>query len=317
VGANQIETVAAGEHVVQFYEHDCELVSVVLPFLSGALCSGEVAVVIATEAHRVAFEAALEDTGVEVAQARATGLFVALDAATTLSALIRDDEIDRAAFRRVIGGLMRTVGSSECSVRAYGEMVGLLWDAGNVLAAIELEKLWNELARELPFALFCAYAARSALAGHAEALQRVRHLHTAVLDPQPIKAAYGHGTTSADQKLIVSLPADREAPGEARRLLVDALRTRGCEGASVDAAALVLSELASNVVRHVGLPFLVQATLGDSTLRLVVEDPVPPIGDGSMPIRPTHGLGVVDALARQWGIEPAPRGKLVWAELAL
>lgn len=35
------------------------------------------------------------------------------------------------------------------SVRVFGEMVSLLWDAGDVIAAIELETLCNELRREV------------------------------------------------------------------------------------------------------------------------------------------------------------------------
>ena len=33
----------------------------------------------------------------------------------------------------------------------YGEMVAVLWAAGDVMAAAELEELWNDLAREIPF----------------------------------------------------------------------------------------------------------------------------------------------------------------------
>jgi hypothetical protein len=42
-------------------------------------------------------------------------------------------------------------------VRAYGEMVDILWQAGNRDAAIRLEEYWNELAKLQTFSLFCAY----------------------------------------------------------------------------------------------------------------------------------------------------------------
>src|SRR6185312_4095495 len=41
--------------------------------------------------------------------------------------------------------------------RAYGEMVGLLWRAGEFDAAIRLEELWNELLKSGDASLFCAY----------------------------------------------------------------------------------------------------------------------------------------------------------------
>ncbi len=42
-------------------------------------------------------------------------------------------------------------------VRAFGEMVALLWTEGNQAAAIRLEELWNELAQTRTFCLYCAY----------------------------------------------------------------------------------------------------------------------------------------------------------------
>jgi hypothetical protein len=72
-------------------------------------------------------------------------------------------------------------------VRAYGEMVALLWDAGNVAGAIELEALWNDLLDDVRFGLFCAYPSAS-VAGHGdvEASRRVCDLHTSVISvPAP------------------------------------------------------------------------------------------------------------------------------------
>lgn len=121
----------------------------------------------------------------------------------------------------------------------------------------------------------------------------------------------------AGPRLAASFPAAPESPGCARRLLADALRLGGCERAFVDTATLVLSELASNAVRHAGSPFSIAATIEGCTLRLAVEDRGSPSARTTMVARPTHGLGVVDALASSWGVKAAPRGKLVWAELPL
>ena len=41
--------------------------------------------------------------------------------------------------------------------RAYGEMVGLLWQAGETQAATRLEALWNELLSQSDVSLFCGY----------------------------------------------------------------------------------------------------------------------------------------------------------------
>jgi hypothetical protein len=149
-----------GEHIVQFYDRESQLVAMVGPYLLAGADGGETAIVIATDAHRRAFEAELRTGGVDVAQARADGSLIVLDAAGTMEAFITGAEIDHEAFDAVIGGLLRRASLSGRPIRAYGEMVALLWDAGDVLAAIELEGLWNELAREVRFSLFCAYPDR-------------------------------------------------------------------------------------------------------------------------------------------------------------
>ncbi|HUE89320.1 MAG TPA: hypothetical protein VMO26_24845 [Vicinamibacterales bacterium] len=49
-------------------------------------------------------------------------------------------------------------GRKDCVVRAYGEMVDVLWQAGHTVAATKLEMLWNELAGTHDFSLLCGYA---------------------------------------------------------------------------------------------------------------------------------------------------------------
>lgn len=65
------------------------------------------------------------------------------------------------------------------AVRAYGEMVALLWDEGNATGALRLEELWDELQRETEFSLLCAYP-EDALGGEADCA-RVHAAHTHVL----------------------------------------------------------------------------------------------------------------------------------------
>ena len=64
-----------------------------------------------------------------------------------------------AAFERVIGGLIDEVGARfpERRVRVFGEMVDVLCERGQRDAAVELEELWNRLARTRDFTLLCGY----------------------------------------------------------------------------------------------------------------------------------------------------------------
>jgi hypothetical protein len=312
----QQDTATGNDHVVQFYEHETDLVEAVAPYLSAGIRAGEAAIAIAGEAHRLAFQAEMEADGIDVARVSSEGRFIELDAATTMAAFTVKGQIDRDAFHEVVGGLMRKVARSGGVVRAYGEMVALLWDSGEVLAAIELETWWNELARELPFSLFCSYAASSVSESqHAEALHRVCRLHSSVVHPWA-EDQHGAAESSAEFELTAKFDAERDAPGQARRMIVAALRQKGYEDTLVQDAALVLTELAANAVLHAGSPFSVSVSLEDSMLRIAVGDRMPLAGHGLIP-RQGRGLGLIDAVSTRWGTAVVSGGKIVWAKLHL
>lgn len=305
----------ASAHVVQFYAHESELVASTGSHLGAALRAGGVAVAIATRPHREAFEECLARDGVELAQARTEGRLVLLDANATLHACMPEGEIDRGAFHGVIGSLLHEASESGGLVHAYGEMVALLWDAGEVPAAIALETLWNELAQEVAFSLLCAYPSASAAGAEREhALGAVCALHSAVLG-HPGKDELDDEDRHSTHRLAASFPAEVQAPGEARRLLVRTLRELGCSSDAVDTAALVLSELASNAVRHARSPFAIDVAIHARSMRLAVRDASPPSAEESLIVLPTHGLAVIDVLATRWGVERVTDGKVVWAEL--
>jgi hypothetical protein len=311
---------AHGDHIVQFYERDSELLAAVSPYLAAAVRAGEVAIVVATEDHRRGFEARLRAEGVDPVAARAGGTLLSLDAAETMALFMVDGRIDHDAFHEVIGGIVRGAARSGRRVRAYGEMVALLWEDGDVLGAIELETLWHELGREVSFSLFCSYPAASVSGSeHARALHRVCDLHSAVLGPPP-GGSWKLPPRPSEVDVVADFTAECDMPGRARRLVVAALEQCGHEQIVVGDAALVLSELASNAVLHAGSPFSVTVRTEASTLRVAVQDSTPlrsRLRDGGLIPRPTHGLCVVQALSTCWGVEDTPDGKVVWAELSI
>jgi hypothetical protein len=317
VQARDIE-VADGAHVVKFYEHDAELVAAVGPYLAAAVQAEEVALVIATEPHRRAFESALHAHGVDVESAKATGGLLSLDAATTMSQFRARGKIDHDAFHEVIGGVLRAASADGRPIRAYGEMVALLWDFGDVIAAIELEQLWHELGRELPFTLFCSYPTASvATVEHTQALAQVCHLHSSVLSPA-VEQSTPSGATSAQTGISATFGADPDSPGRARRLVVDILQRWGASNRLVNDVALLVSELSTNAVRHAYSSFSVTVRAAGSMLHVAVRDGAPlaetPPEAWLIP-EPLHGLSLVGALCSRWGVDDTRDGKLVWAEL--
>ena len=84
------------------------------------------------------------------------------------------------------------------------------------------------------------------------------------------------------------------------------------------AAALLVSELATNAVIHAGSAFEVALTRRDDSVGLVVSDRSmePPVRQGHDADSPSgFGLTIVSQLASDWGWEREERGKKVWAVL--
>ena len=116
-------------------------------------------------------------------------------------------------------------------------------------------------------------------------------------------------------QVTLGLPPVSASVPEARHFVARALP----ETCLADEVSLLVSELASNAVRHARTPFQVSLACDGSTVRVEVGD-----GDPALPIRQDpvpeavtgRGLLIVDALADRWGVEPAAVGKTVWFELA-
>jgi len=100
------------------------------------------------------------------------------------------------------------------------------------------------------------------------------------------------------------------------RHLVGALRA-GLRPDVFDRVELIVSEMASNAVRHAKTVFDVSVTV-DSVVRVEVHDASrqPPQQRHPLPVEATgRGLMIVAAFAGRWGWEQTPAGKLVWAEV--
>jgi signal transduction histidine kinase len=150
-------------------------------FLEG-LHSGQRCVAIATQRHRVAIVRALARRGVDVPRVRSEGQFVLLDAEKTLASFMVGDAVDEALFRDVVGRVFaeKSAPGSRLPARAFGEMVNLLWQSGNHIAALELEALWNLMGAEWNIELLCAYAISNfARTAHAERFEEIcgQHAH--------------------------------------------------------------------------------------------------------------------------------------------
>lgn len=147
------------EHVVQLYGDDDHLLAQnVGRFLAEGLRRADGLLVIANAKHRGTLARHLkQERG--YSKAVLEGRLVYLDAEPTLARFMIKGSPDPDLFEEIVGEALRGVQERgvRTGVRAYGEMVGLLWSAGKHSAAIRLEELWNQLLQSHQVTLFCAY----------------------------------------------------------------------------------------------------------------------------------------------------------------
>ena len=300
-------------YVVQFYERDEELVETVTEYLAEGLRADDLVIVVATDAHLSDFAHALGARGADVAGSVADGSLVTIEVTSALSAVMSSGSPDSAAFEDLIGSLVRRAAECGRGVRAYGELVAQLWDAGQVNAAIEMESLWNSLGLQIPFSVFCAYPTRLvAEATPRNELGRVYELGGAIAGRSDSAAApFEIAPTRHFAK-------GTQAPRAARCFVVETLQQWGREEL-IDDAAIAVTELATNAVIHARSDFDVAMSLLDGGVRIAVSDGsrmLPVLHDPSLHAPSGRGVAVVAALADRWGIELGPTpGKTVWVVL--
>ena len=116
-----------------------------------------------------------------------------------------------------------------------------------------------------------------------------------------------------------TFPAIPQSVLAARRFATDALA--GLPAGALEAAELMVSELATNCIRHERTSFYVRISQSPREVRVEVTDS----GSGMPTMRSPgpndpsgRGLQIVDMLSDDWGIElEVPSGKTVWFSLTV
>jgi hypothetical protein len=117
------------------------------------------------------------------AEAVRKGLYISLDAAKTLSTFMDSSGPNRTRFLSAVAPLIRQyeflAEARQKKVVVVSEMAAVLCADGKTRAAIELERLTNELLRSHRFELLCAYP--TAYDPSVERNAEIRAEHSAVL----------------------------------------------------------------------------------------------------------------------------------------
>lgn len=304
---NAIALDVPAEHAVRFYEDSVEHIDALAAELAAFVAADKYVIAVARPENLAGLRDRLADRGVDVTRAELDGQLTLRDADEALAGFMVDTVPDQVAFRATIGALVGQR-AAKGSLLVYGEMVALLCERGNVTAAIELERFWNELGTQESFGLLCAYAASSVTESSlAEEFDAICRLHSRVLNATP----------GASDDVSRPFAATERAPGLARDFVADALQRWGWP--SSPDALLIVSELATNALQHARTEFRVVLSRTADSLRLAVSD-----GSDSLPaLRPAHtaapngrGLHLIEAVCQAWGAELEAGGKVVWATVA-
>lgn len=176
------------DHEVQFYFDERFLIQSLSEFAGSTLRANGSAIIVATRSHRVALAQELRRSGINLATLIEQGRYVALDASDTLAQFTVNGLPDETLFREILGNVISCAGSAAAArggdtrVTIFGEMVALQWQRGEGPAALQLERLWNQLSKSNAFRLRCAYPLASfEREVHTEFFSRICCEHQAVI----------------------------------------------------------------------------------------------------------------------------------------
>lgn len=169
------------QHRAHFYTDEAELVATIGAFALVGLADRTPVIIVARDRRL----AALRQEFSELARAEQChdGRVTLVDAAALLALLMPDGRVDRDAFAAEVTARLDQVRTATGSERlhVYGEMVDVLVDARQYMAAEALEALWNAELERAPTVLLCGYHldAFPGTAG-AEALDHICGQHSTI-----------------------------------------------------------------------------------------------------------------------------------------
>jgi hypothetical protein len=149
--------IAPCDHVIQIYENNRIFLDALSGFVGGGINSGECCIVIATDNHLRALEARLASYGIQIHDLISENRYLPVNAHEALSKFMVNGWPDEELFNKTVSELLSKGSADNRRIRAFGEMVAILWGQGHNGATVQLEHLWNKYCEEQSLSLFCAY----------------------------------------------------------------------------------------------------------------------------------------------------------------
>jgi DNA-binding NarL/FixJ family response regulator len=178
----QGDSLASHRHGLLFCSSDAVLVAAFSRFIAGALDRGSAVIVLVTDTHDRSLQRTLHASQVDIAHAIRQQRYVSVSITELLAKVMVNGRPDPTQFLNAAEDLLTEVvrrAGADTEIAACGECSPTVWADGNVEAAIQLEQLWDDIAKSRQMDILCAYP----LAARDESVAAVRRLcaeHTAV-----------------------------------------------------------------------------------------------------------------------------------------
>ena len=181
--------IAPCEHVLQIYDNNEVFINTLSQFVGDGINSGDCTIVIATQEHIESLVSLLNEHGINVDSLKNEDQFIALDAETVLQSFMVNDWPDPIKFFNTISDLFKRASKKNRNVRAFGEMVALLWSKGLNGATVQLEHLWNQFCAEHHMTLFCAYPKSGFTEDAEQSIKHICNTHSKVIYGSTVRAS--------------------------------------------------------------------------------------------------------------------------------
>jgi DNA-binding NarL/FixJ family response regulator len=156
-----LSTVAGARHAIQLHANGSHFLDEVSRLVRATLRSGEQVVLITSEATRIGVAERLQARHMNLAVLAEREQYVTMDSAQALSHVMREGRPDKERIAEMIHGLdllrLAVPNRPRSRLTIVGDMSPTLCRNGDFEAAVELEQLWNDLTRTLPFFTVCSY----------------------------------------------------------------------------------------------------------------------------------------------------------------
>ena len=183
--------IAPWDDLIQIYENDRIFLDTLEGFAGAGFLAGDSVIIIATASHLENLNARLTMQGFNLEGLKKKHQYIPLEANETLSKFMVNDWPDENLLRTLLTDILNDATRDNRKVRAFGEMVAVLWEKGLHGATVQLEHLWCDLHKK-DFTLYCAYPRNSFTESASGSIDTICRAHTKIIDgyPRPATEIY-------------------------------------------------------------------------------------------------------------------------------